>query len=670
MSPKMWYQRCMALGRRRSSVVVWVILLTVLAGLLFFLSLADNPWEHGLESLPEKPAVKHHIVSGLFWAAWLNVGIILTLLLSSCVWFRTQVKAIARVTPPRHVRVAFWIAVAFAVLVGAWLGHARLNHSLWGNEEHTFRSFLDGQWEWWAPEEGPDELIYVQHDWRRAFFGYVNPNNHVLSTVVAKAAHELWKKFDAGEGLHFREWVLRLPGFIAALAGVVAMALAGRILIGPWAGVAAAWLYVLHPWFLRYSGELRGYAYALLFIPLLIWLFTLCFQNGRWWQFLALGLCEFLLLWAYPGALHLVILLNLGFVAAVGWGRAQSRLAILQRLLVGTALGAMLLVQAFGPCLTQLWEYLHTDRASAGLVDWQWAREVCSLIFFGTPWTAEDLTNPLLVTVMLQIQAQPFLMALLLMCMASLAAVGVWVWWSKSRLSLALCIPLLVAAPATALYASRFEHYLYTWDLVFALPGLVLFCAAGLWKVRRWIGQWNTIGSAAVVFVVLLLFGWGTQPQRRVLLERSTEAQRESVQVYRQRLGPFIEEERRVISVLLRQNAVARRIIHPRSGQSISVSTGGSHDMIVPTYDPVARFVEDYSELQTLMRRADDEGIPLFVNLARPSLARLRYPEVMAAIDSERHFQLRAQVYGLEEWVTRFVYEYLPGSVDVYADEN
>ncbi len=92
--------------------------------------------------------------------------------------------------------------------------------------------------------------------------------------------------------------------------------------------------------------------------------------------------------------------------------------------------------------------------------------------------------------------------------------------------------------------------------------------------------------------------------------------------------------------------------------------------MIVPTYDPVARFVEDYSELQTLMRRADDEGIPLFVNLARPSLARLRYPEVMAAIDSERHFQLRAQVYGLEEWVTRFVYEYLPGSVDVYADEN
>jgi hypothetical protein len=57
--------------------------------------------------------------------------------------------------------------------------------------------------------------------------------------------------------------------------------------------VLSAWLLAVHPWFLRYASEARGYSVLLLMVPviLLVWLRATRENRWRWW--LAFGASQF-----------------------------------------------------------------------------------------------------------------------------------------------------------------------------------------------------------------------------------------------------------------------------------------------------------------------------------------------------------------------------------------
>ncbi len=634
----------------------------VFIGSIIFLLESESPWKRGLESLEEgkRPSLRHFVVSGLWWGALINTFLAAGALALRKWWGGTVSPSLeappAKTNCPASCKL-FWPLLLGAVVVCGLMAWPRMSLSLWGDEEHTLRSSVKG--EYVRAENG--EFVFKEHTWQRNFFNNVNPNNHMLNTLLMRVSIDTWRSLDGGKApLFFDERAARLPAFIGGLCGIVMLGLLGRALGLPWAGLLAAWLAAFHPWFLRYTSEARGYGLMLCFLPMALLFAVRALRHPSWGNWIGLGLAQFFALYSYPGVLHSVLLLNGGLALALilrNWNSGGAPIVHrlfpveLGRMFAGGLVGAMLLIQLYAPCYPQLVRYIKGDRAQAGAetLGMGWLKDFAAHLAIGTPWGFADPTNTLAVTVE-KLSATHSHLPWLIVLLGILAVVGLLrLLLTAGPSGRILAVIFCCAVPMAFVSALITRSYLYFWYLYFGLPYFILCAGCGAATCAGWLGRlrFPRQGVLGPIFAVLLLawFFHGTAPQRHLMQTHPVEAQRESVLVSRQELGIGAKDRDGVITVQMKR--------------------GGGHMMTVPSYDPAAYYVENAEELKSLIAKADAERLPLFVNLAMPDLARdaREYPDVMAILDDAKLFALARQLPGLEPNVTRFVYRYIPGSM-------
>ncbi|MGK0190314.1 MAG: hypothetical protein ACI9R3_006137, partial [Verrucomicrobiales bacterium] len=399
--------------RRRYDLRYWVfyaILGGLFIGLLSYSRSGINPdrIERRIdERIAEgKPVpIKYHVALEMPRAARSNA-----ILLSACAligWValrRIRRPELIDPVDPAHANSKLRKVTPFAMagIAGVaiiWSGVAnapRLSSSLWGDEEYTMRQFIAGEFN---TDNTSKTTKYVPHTWTEAFFDMHNTNNHVLSTLLAKLSHETFTDLPTPEdsGLYFNEAVLRWPGYIAGLGAIAALTWCLWTLGLRHAAIIAPFLLTLHPWYVRYGTELRGYAYVLLFAPLAIGLLWNAVRRGHWGWWISYGLSQVGLFYSYLGSLHILISVNLAGILWIWFQREsmrEQRWVLTARFALTNMLAAMVLWQLYAPCIPQIQKFMKSDRFT-GSISGSWMVDGVAALFTGMRWQPITTGNPL-----------------------------------------------------------------------------------------------------------------------------------------------------------------------------------------------------------------------------------------------------------------------------------
>ncbi len=630
----------------RSEKTVRILLAVALCGFLLFCLLAEKPWKAGIPADRQEgqKLVTHEcVVTGLWYAAAFNAGLCAFLLATSSLWMRRANSNADHAAPQNLLPVGypsvggprvFWLSLGVTVLVAAWAGSPRLAQSLWGDEEYTMKRHVYGFYERKGKE---DELRFHEIPWEETVWGYKRgPNNHNLFSILARASHTVWVKSGAPKksDWYFSETAFRLPAYFAGLLGLVTTGLLARRLGGNGIGALAPPILMLHPWFLRYAVEGRGYALVFLLLPAMLHLLFNALVTDRWRWWLGYAAVQFLVFFAYPGILYILVVQNALALLYLALKREKrARLPTLGRFAVANVLAGMLVLQCYGPCVPQLIDYLHRERVQ-GDIGIAWLTDEWDFIGTGMPWADWDHANPLCHAVHDFAETAPLLYYSILVVIPVLLGIGL--------------IRMVLAGGLTRVFAGivffapllMYAHnvaggkYLYPWYMVFTIPGLALVTATGLLVLSR--GKRHVFPVLGALY--LAWFATVTWDQRESLRHHPIEPLTESVRAMR---GDHAD---------------------PRDPKYEDTLSGQFH-MHTQGYDPGAYEVRTLEDLRALALRADAEKKPLYVNYAQKPLAEETFPEVIAALDNLTLFEPVATLPGMEPQCTRLVLKYRPGAM-------
>jgi len=622
----------------------WSPLLVVTLYFLHRLIRGDKPWEEGIaaaEASGESLRISHYMVSGLWWGALINVVLCLGAL-ALFYWLKRPLpaswKALPRPPMPRHWWWLPWLAVSIIATIVATSQFNRLDQSLWDDEERALRVFIAGRY---YEHSQTGETRFREVTWQEAAFGYRWPTNHWLFSLASKASHDqVGINFEDPSQPYFSERALRMPAFIVGLIALFTVTFLLLSLGFMRAAVFACVMLALHPLFLRYLIEARGYAMVLAFTPLVLACFVHALRSGNmlWW--LAAGLSQALLFYSYPGSLHLLLWTNLAVFAAIFWRshRGDERLILLGRWLLSGLVFAIPIIYLVAPSVPQFLAYLAEERDHPTL-DAALAVKTISHLFSGTDWQHWDANNPLSfgLKYLHPLVLWPFLVgtaAALLAGLVRLARQG-YAW---------LLLPLALPPLSLMVQAWVGEMPFYPWYVVGAVPGVLALLAIGIDGLATWLGKVAPIGLRGRQFtypllsaLFLLLFVMATDPQRQVITTFPIEPKRDAVRIYR----PDILDP-----------------THPRINDVLSV---GFHQENL-TYDPALIRLNDTSNQEAIlevMAEADASGKPLYIDFAQEGYARLHFERFFEIIDDPERFEHVATLYGLEPQNTRVVLRYL-----------
>jgi hypothetical protein len=396
-------------------------------------------------------------------------------------------------------------------------------------------------------------------------------------------------------------------------------------------GVAAL---VLHPWFVRYGVDARGYSLLFTLLPLFWLTLGRAVRLGTWSAWLLWGVVQCLVVWAYPGALYVLVGGNIGAVFAI-WALHRAaepgtKIGQWKRWLCANALGAACTLPLMLPLVEPMRHYLKRSRISGELTG-RWFADAFSQLATGRPWFPWD--SHALVFSWQEMRLQhPVWLGLFLMLLAGIFVLGIVSWWRRSLwhrsllLAMLLPIPLFIAAAAAA------GNILYEWYLLIGLPAVVLVAAQGcvaLCSLLRgsW-GRWKPIPALAC----LCIFAWATWHPTLILRRHPVEANRESIE--------FI-----------------RPVRHARNADLTGIRTL-CFFFQTRGYDPAAVMVKNLDELKSQLREADAAGIPAYVHYGFQPLARQHYPEILAYLEDTRLFSPMPVWPGLDKQCSRHVYLY------------
>jgi hypothetical protein len=609
------------------------LLILTLAVLALRLIAGENPWTGGIA---ERIATGDNLRGVDFartygwWAAAGNAIVATVLLATARRWLtRGDPVEVAELAPPAGVpRRAFWLLVAAAVLTCGVLGHPRLSFSLWDDEETTVRRALDG---YYARDES-GKLSFVEARWRDTFWEYKMPNNHVPFTILSRLTLAGWRAVARPELRFVKEEVFRLPAYVAGLASLALVAIFLRRL-GFWLpGICAAWLLALHPWMLRYTTEGRGYALMLALIPLTLTLWVGALHRGTWGRWLAYGAAQFLLLYTYTGTLYLLLVVN-AVTALALWRLHRGTPALGQqvpRWLVVNVVGAIAWVQLMLPNMMQLLRYLESEIPDSPP---RFLANVLGSLWVGLSWRVGSLGEfyPELIDMAL---AHPIAFRTGLAATLSLLAAGFLRLLVAGGVRALLTLILLVPGPVTYWIAAVREDRVHEWYYLFALPGLAALVALGLGSIFAWIRRprLSTALTAAVMVAAVAGYAGWTQVPRDALRRGPLQPLRESVLLTRGTLDPFAPENDDVVTASFKRG---------------------------PTYyDPLLIEIETLPQMRQLMRRADQTGAVLYVNLGKPMAAKAAYPDLFALVEDPSAFEVVTTLYGFEPRGIRTIYRY------------
>jgi len=524
-----------------------------------------------------------------------------------------------------------WALTAFTavVMISSGMANApRLEFSLWGDEDATMRKSVVGQF-----ERGQDgKLAFDAPSWTETLFRYRDPNNHPLNSVLSRLSHTAFARDPTRpDGFYFDERALRLPVFAAGLLGLAALAWVGWVLGKPTVGGLAVALMAIHPWFVRYGVETRGYGFLLLFTPLAICCLLRAAHTGRWRWWIAYGFAQFLILWSYPGALHLLVALNISAVCIVfliGGPSREWRQAQAGRWFTGCVLGAVCCTLLMLPLVQPLIFYLKSARMQGPMPAASYS-DAAAWLITGMPWRPWDAGNALCWS--WQQAGAPAIRIMGLVLLLIAIVTGAAGWWKQGGLYRCLLPALVLHAPLFVIQSQLHGGFIYTWYLFPALVGVVMLVSGMLFFPLR------VSGWFAAVWVGFLLMHTGKAVQ--LLRNNPIEQMREGTKLTR--------------PVSLASD--------PRIDDVMTI------DIIMTTrgYDPAVLPLpgDNPGAFKKYLAEADDHGKPLFVHFGSPDFADAVRPQVMALVRNPELFEPIASLPGMDGPYTRQVYRYRPGSI-------
>lgn len=619
-----WWNRQTAAAR----VGAFLILLAIVVA--FVLILAPKPW-----MIPVPRAAKmrpeHYAAIYLWWAGLFNLLPLSLLALTTRFWCR-NVDSPAPTPAPRLSR-QFWIPVFAAMLLCAALNLPRLTYSFWDDEEYSTRRAVVGTYQ----QKDDGTLKFRSLPWTATLWYYQKPTNHILQSALSRLSNAAWQKIARPKGLQFWEPAVRFPAYIAGCAAIAMTAFVVARLGFPTAGAIAAILLALHPWYMRFVPEARGYTMVFFFMAA-NWLCLLrAADSAKWRWWLGFAITEFCLIYTWPGIMPAVFLSNVCLFFAV---LANSRMAphhrsLLYRWIALTVIVGMALFQLLLPCTPQFLLYLQDSVRLP--MEWFWLRNVGSLLLTGSHWSKTGLLNSPYPEFYPVAQAHP------VAALALLALAIVFVAFGYIRLAGGPVIHRMFAllwvlsGPLTYLLARLKGQYLYEWYLAFMIPGLVCLAALGMVSIAEKI---SLPPRAKLALLAILLAGYAaiTNGQRWFLMSRPVQFMKESVLATRPDLNPHSRDNRMIVTVAT--------IVSPE------------------IYDPLVERAPSIETLAKLLREADEKNAPLFINQGFPAALKTEFPATHAMVNDPALFEKIADFKAVEEMLDRAVYRYRPGSIE------
>lgn len=602
-----------------------------------FLLLSPKPWVVAVKAGEKWDTLDYVHVYG--WIAAALNGVILLGLAALCPWWTAPLRGerstsdIQRSTPKW-----FWPVVFGAMIVTGLFSVPRLNDGFWDDEDLNIRTTLYGRF-----KQSGGEVEFRKFDWLETVYGYKKgPNSHTLFSICARACADAWMKFSPARGFPLVEWPFRVPSLIFGVLAVGAIAWMLADFGLPVAGAIAAVLLAIHPWHIRYAAELRGYSLMIFLVPvvLVFWRRAMVTCAWRWW--LAYAAAGFSLVYCYPGAVFLLVVMNVIAIPLFFFGRhcAGPWLAQSGRWFFANSLAAMLAIQMMMPLFPQARSYFDHVASQGFVAGRSWMINTLCYTLGGAPWTKSgnpelgypewmgaEMQNPGMFTF-----AAVLAMALILLGAGVLLTRG---WPSATLVAMTFLCP-----PITFLVATAQKFLLYECYVIYALPGVISCAAAGIYLVCHHLRKLPGGAVLSVAFAILVLgadFAY-TKPFRNWLTSHPLQQMKESVIFSRGTLDPWA----------------------PGAGDILTAS------FCIPPYLYDARMdrLDTADQFIAELHRADREHKPLLLNIGMPWAAREYSPRMWAMFSNPELFEQPVQLKGYEPSLDRLIARYKPHSAD------
>ncbi|MER5686397.1 glycosyltransferase family 39 protein [Streptomyces sp. NPDC002205] len=310
-----------------------------------------------------------------------------------------------------------------------------------------------------GPQLGTDEL--VTSDVGHRSMGQILAMLHNVDAVHATyyvLMHGWMAVFGDSEA------AMRMPSVLAMSGTAALVALIGRRLFGPRAGMCGGMLFALIPVVSRFAQEARSYALVVLAATLATFLLLRALDMPRrWWRWAGYALCV-----AVVGLLHLVALTVLAGHCVAVVLRARQESGVLWRFCLAALAGAACVVPVV---------VLGTSQASRQLF---WVPEPDAWGLAG-------------------IWPQVFASGLCAGVVITLAAMA----WMERRDAVLLCFTVAVLPPFVLWVASHGDISYFRFQYaMFTVPAWAVLAGAGLARATR---SWLSVGVALTVFGLLVL---------------------------------------------------------------------------------------------------------------------------------------------------------------------
>ncbi|MCB1077033.1 MAG: hypothetical protein KDM64_04300, partial [Verrucomicrobiae bacterium] len=463
----------------------WIGFGLVAVGLVTFLLLADRPDQVAAEvakrvGAGKKAPAEADFAIGLWWAAAINLGLVVGLMMATPLWAR-------RLSPPdegrgvdvRRLSRAGLLAILAIMMLGGVMRWNLAHRSLWWDELWPIKFGVVGYYVG-GTETPLEDRKFAEGSWQRSLWHYTRPTNHPSASFPARLSHVVWKRFAKPEGPHeFSDFAVRFPNWLASMASIGVVGLIGFAWRRPVAGILGALILAVHPWHIRYGIDLRGYSWVVLWTATgMLWL-TCLLRSGRskWWPWWAFGVNQALLAWSFlygaavAAAFFGVVALLVPFV----WKSQEDRWAAWFRLILVNVVAAMIFIQLFAPNLLQMTRWLDDvtqHHAGHGLnadkfidfVGW-W--------FAGTTWELPQIPESAGLADLAS-RSAPALMGTAMILLGSLVGIGLYSMGRRSRpLALILGAPLVGGAVLLAFFWVT-QDFFYPRFLIFMVIPMAL----------------------------------------------------------------------------------------------------------------------------------------------------------------------------------------------------
>lgn len=614
-------------------LLLLLVLVSALLQIRHEKSPAKSAWGRHLVEKKE-PTFKEHVQAGLWYGAAARAAVAGALLLLSVAWRPTPKESGPRLAlgegeADRLRAPVFYggLVVIFAAAVALRL--PRMTHSFWGDEADAIATYVHGAFKPADRGQLQGPLVFDPVTWAETFFGASHgPNNHVLFSVLARGCLETWRSVTHQPATAFAEWPCRVPPLIGGLGSLVLLATLLRRWGASGAGLLATAFVALHPWHVRYSTEARGYAVMLCLLMLLLHLLTFALERSRWRDWLAVALCQFLMLWAWAGSAYVLFVVNVAMGVLILAQRKDWLPAVAQWLTSGL-LAAGAFASLYLPLLLQIQRVqLRSGWMKGRPMNAQWLHNLLAQPFTGIPYHEEDTTNPFEVSWQRLLHDAPTITALGFAAAIIVMGWGLVVLWKRNRSAAMLVTAILGAMPLSALhfyYGLKVE--LLAWYWIFSLPCLGACFALGAFNIaRRGVLRY---GLAVVLLAVATAATW---PMTHSEVQRPTEDYRTAMQVTR---GHF------------------EKVPELKSSNIFTIWLWRSSDLYDPRGDT---HVRDAAALQKRMEEVKAAKGQLYVVIGYRTLVQSLNADMLRLVEDPALFEKRDVLWAQEALHTLTVY--------------